>query len=138
VATALASGRPILALDAVPKDAAREQKAQYDPYFLSYNRSDHSERLQGILTAAAYLEQTAGRKLEIIGLGDAGVWCIFAAAVAPTAIEVVADLNGFGGSDQDFRERFFVPGIQRAGGLNAALGLLSHIRTIVPGLTARR
>jgi hypothetical protein len=29
-------------------------------------------------------------------------------------------IDGFGGQDQDFIDRFFVPGIQRAGGLAAA------------------
>jgi hypothetical protein len=57
---------------------------------------------------------------------------MFAAAVAPIAIDVIADLNGFGGSDEDFRGRFFVPGIQRAGGLSAALKLVNTARSIIP------
>ena len=56
---------------------------------------------------------------------------MFAAAIAPIPMDVVADLNGFGGSDQDFHNRFLVPGIQRAGGLSAALKLVNHIRTIL-------
>jgi hypothetical protein len=38
---------------------------------------------------------------------------------------VAADVSGFSGSDTDFHERFFVPGIQRAGGLAAALQLVT-------------
>ena len=57
---------------------------------------------------------------------------MFAAAVAPIAIDVIADLNGFGGSDEDFRNRFFVPGIQRAGGLSGALKLVNTARGIIP------
>jgi len=68
----------------------------------------------------------------MIGLGDAGIWCVFAAAIAPIAIDVIADLNGFGGSDEDFRDRFFVPGIQRAGGLSTALKLVHKVRGIIP------
>ena len=124
------SGRPILILDAHSEGRARAQKALSDRYFLSYNRSVDAERVQDILTAAAWLSQKAGGKLELIGLGNAGVWCVFAAAIAPVPIELTSELNGFGGSDQDFRERFFVPGIQRAGGLSAALKLISHVRTI--------
>jgi hypothetical protein len=56
---------------------------------------------------------------------------VFAAAVAPIASDVIADLNGFSGSDKDFRDRFFVPGIQRAGGLNAALKLVNRARGII-------
>ena len=131
VARTVQSGRPILILDAYTGSNARTQRLMADHYFLSYNRSVYAERVQDILTAAAYLKGKAGGKLELIGLGDAGVWCVFAAAVAPVPIDLMADLNGFGGSDQDFRDRFFVPGIQRAGGLSAALRLASHVRTIL-------
>ena len=132
VARTVRSGRPILILDAFAEHGARAQKLRFDGYFLSYNRSVYAERVQDILTAAAYLKGQAGGRLEMIGLGDAGVWCVFAAAVAPVPIDLVADLNGFGGSDQDFRDHFFVPGIQRAGGLSAALRLDGHVRTILP------
>ena len=47
-------------------------------------------------------------------------------------IDVVAALNGSRGSDEDFRGRFFVPGIQRAGGLSAALRLAANVRTLLP------
>jgi len=130
----LHSGRPVLILDEFAADADRTRKLRSDDFFLSYNHSDSAERVQDILTAAAYLKTKSGGKLEVIGLGDAGVWCVFAAAIAPVPIEVVADLNGFGGSDQDYRDRFFVPGIQRAGGLSAALKLAGRVRTILPSV----
>jgi dienelactone hydrolase len=132
-ARSLRSGRPVLIIDAFKESETRIRSSRSDAYFLSYNRSVSSERVQDILTAAAYLQSQSSVKLELIGLGDAGAWCIFAAAIAPTSIDVVADLNGFGGSDEDFRERFFVPGIQRAGGLNAALKLAGRVRMILPG-----
>jgi dienelactone hydrolase len=132
VASAIRSGRPVLILDAFTGNAQRTRRLRSDDYFLSYNRSIYAERVQDILTAAAYLKGQSGAKLQLIGLEDAGVWCVFAAAIAPTSIDVVADLNGFGGSDQDFRDRFFVPGIQRAGGLSTALKLVNHVRAVLP------
>jgi hypothetical protein len=36
-------------------------------------------------------------------------------------------------SDNDSRERFFVPGIQRAGGLGAAMRLVNSLRAAIPG-----
>jgi dienelactone hydrolase len=132
VTSMVRSGRPVLILDEFAGSPARTRKRESDDYFLSYNRSVYAERVQDILTAAAFLKAQVGGKLEVIGLGDAGIWCVFAAAIAPVPIDVVADLNGFGGSDQDFRDRFFVPGIQRAGGLSAALRLVSQVRTILP------
>jgi len=43
--------------------------------------------------------------------------------VAPLAVRLTADLGDFQGRDEDFIERFFVPGLQRAGGLAAAMKL---------------
>ena len=39
---------------------------------------------------------------------------------SPQRVNLKTDLNGFGGTDQDFVDRFFVPDIQRAGGLRVA------------------
>jgi len=47
-------------------------------------------------------------------------------------VSLIADLNGFSGSDEDFTEHFFVPGIQHAGGLNGALRLISSVRVVLP------
>jgi hypothetical protein len=100
----------------------------FDRYVLSYNRTDDADRVQDIITALAFLKRQGKGKTTLVGMGNAGVWCIFAAAVVPVELDLVADLNGFGGTDKDFHERFFVPGIQRVGGLSVALGLVPHIR----------
>jgi len=110
----------------------RAARSRSDKYFLSYNRSDDAERVQDILTALVFLRSQAKAKPELIGLGTAGIWSLFAAAVSPMEISLIADLNGFSGSDEDFTERFFVPGIQHAGGLNAALRLINTVRAVMP------
>jgi hypothetical protein len=77
--------------------------------------------VQDILTALAYLNSPPNSPAaELIGLDKAGIWCLFAAAVSPQRVSLKADLNGFTGTDQDFVDRFFVPDIQRAGGLRVA------------------
>jgi len=48
------------------------------------------------------------------------MWALFAAAVSPEPVELHADVSSFQGTDDDFATNFFVPGIQRAGGLKAA------------------
>jgi len=125
------SGRPMLLLEPFTSSAARAQRERADEYFYSYNRSDSAERVQDILTALAYLKSRERGKPTLLGLANAGVWCVLAGAIAPVELDIVADLNGFGGSDQDFRERFFVPGILRAGGLPAALRLTNHLRAVI-------
>jgi len=127
----LHSGRPVLLIDPFNASTSRQRKQQADSYFLSYNHTADAERVQDILTALAFLKAHGSGKPEMIGLGDAGVWCLFAGAIAPQPVNVIADLNGFGGSDEDFHDRFFVPSIQRAGGLSAALRLVNRVRTVV-------
>jgi dienelactone hydrolase len=128
----LHSGRPLLIIDPFQPGGNRADQSRFDKYFLSYNRSDDAERVQDILTALAFLKRHAKGRPEIIGLGNAGIWVLFAAAIAPTDASVIADLHGFSGSDEDFRERFFVPGIQRAGGLSAAMRLVKTMRATIP------
>lgn len=126
------TGRPLLTIDPFVPDTHRAMLARIDPYFLSYNRSDDAERVQDIVTALAFLRSQTKAAPEIIGLGTAGIWSLFAAAIAPLETSLIADLNGFSGTDRDFGSRFFVPGIQRAGGLNAALRLVNVLRAAVP------
>jgi hypothetical protein len=60
----------------------------------------------------------------VAGIGKAAVWGLFAAVAAPVPVVADVNLNGFTGTDQEFVEQFFVPGIQRAGGLGAARRIL--------------
>ena len=126
------ANRPMLLLDPFQSGSTRSQREQYDNYFLSYNRTEASVRVQDILTALWFLKEHCRGTPELLGFGEAGPWSIFAAAVAPVSVDVLADLDGFGGSDQDFRDRFFVPGIQRVGGLTTALRLTNRLRAAIP------
>jgi len=120
----LASGASVLALDVFRSHGERADRALRDRFFLTFNRSDDSLRVQDILTGLAFLDLRRPRHLELVGLEKAGVWAIFAAALAPRPVVLDTDLEDFRGTDEDFRRDFFVPGIQRAGGLEAALRLL--------------
>ena len=73
----------------------RARNAQLQQYFLSYNQTDDVSRAQDILTSLSFLKVHTRGRIELIGLGDAGVWCLFAAAAAPIDIELLADLDGF-------------------------------------------
>ena len=113
----VAAGRPVLLIDAFQTGGAVAKRDTSARHFLTFNKTDDANRVQDILTALAFLNQPG---VKLVGLGKAAVWCQFAAAVAKAPVSLEADLAGFGGSDQDFIDRFFVPGIQRAGGLAAA------------------
>ncbi|HMD50190.1 MAG TPA: hypothetical protein VKG79_13870, partial [Bryobacteraceae bacterium] len=89
--------------------------------FLTFNKTDDANRVQDILTALAWLKQP---KVQLVGLGKSAIWCEFAAAVSPIAVDLQADLSNFQGTDDEFVKYFFVPGIQRAGGLRGARSLI--------------
>lgn len=104
-----------------PRDESRRD-------FLTYNRSDDANRVQDILTGLKFLSSQPSGRIELVGLEHAAVWCLFAAAISPLDLELQASLDGFEGGDEDFLTHFFVPGIQRAGGLEAALRLTASQR----------
>ncbi len=122
------AGRPVLLIDAFQTGRAKVPHAARGDHFLTFNRSDDANRVQDILTALAFLHAKVGGEVELVGLDKAAVWALFAAAVAPAPLQLSADLSSFQGTDEEFIEQFFVPGIQRAGGLPAALRLTAGMR----------
>jgi dienelactone hydrolase len=94
------------------------------PFFLTFNRSDDANRVQDILTALAYLKQAGARDLRIAASGKAAIWAHFAAVMTPFPVILDAKIDGFEGRDQDFIGQFFVPSIQRAGGIEAVRRIL--------------
>lgn len=117
----LREGRAVLLIDAFQTGSAVAPRDRSVKMFLTFNKTDDANRAQDILTAMAWLKQP---KPQVVCLGKTAIWCEFAAAVAPVAVDLRADISSFQGTDDDFVKDFFVPGIQRAGGLNAARALL--------------
>jgi hypothetical protein len=102
-------------------------------HFLTFNRSDDANRVQDILTALAFLRQEGAQDLRIAASGKAAIWAQFASAVSSVRVAFEGGraafegrIDGFEGRDQDFMEQFFVPGIQRAGGLEAVRRVLAN------------
>jgi hypothetical protein len=120
----LRAGRPLLAIDAYQTGRAAVPRAAPGRQYLVFNRSDPANRVQDILTGLAFLAGKGAASVTLTGTGDAAIWSVFAAAAAKTPVAWKADLGDFRGEDSDFIARFFVPGIQRAGGLKAALRLV--------------
>ncbi len=117
------AGRPALWLDAWGTGEAKGTRDTKTNHFYTFHRTDAQNRVQDILTALAWLRSKHAGVVEVRGLGEAGVWVLFAAAADGGALQVRGDWSGFDGSDEAFEKKFFVPGIQRAGGMKAALAL---------------
>ena len=97
-------------------------------YYHVFNRSDDANRVQDIITAAAYLRERVGADaVRVVALGRAGLWALLAAAVDPAIAAVVADLDGFDTtSDSAYVDGLFIPGLRRAGDFRAVAVLLSE------------
>ena len=117
------SGKSVLLIDAYQTGSAVAPREPLGHQHLVFNKGDAANRVQDILTGLAFLDRLHALPLTIVGLGEAGVWSTFAAAVARVPTTAKVELDGFAGEDRDFIERFFVPGIQRSGGLRAAMFL---------------
>ncbi len=126
VAALIAVHQPVMLADVFQTGSARTHRDRSGAWFLSYNQTDDANRVQDILTALAYLKSQTGEEIRLIGLEDAAIWCAFAAAIAPAPVRFSGSPSRpFFGADEDFHDRFFVPGIQRAGGWQAVWRLLA-------------
>lgn len=127
----LAGGQAVLAIDAFMTGeynsqagmiTRRNRAANHDT---TYNRPEAGERAQDILTALAALAAETGGAAELVGLGEAGLWCLLAAAAAPAgARRAACDWAGFDAEcDAEYLQRLPLPHLQRAGGLATAVAL---------------
>jgi len=124
-------GHAVLLIDAFQTGGAVAPRDRSATHFLGFNRSDDANRVQDIVTTLAFLHeqavrdgQQAGDAIELFGIDRAAVWCLFAAAVTPIPTKLVGGPQTFDGSDEEFLSQFSVPGVQRQGGLAAAMKLI--------------
>lgn len=135
VGAALAStAAPLLLIDpfqtgsaSVGREVAKAGR-RAERYYHVFNRSDDANRVQDIITAAAYLRRNASvGSVRLVGVGRAGLWALLAAAVDPGIDAVVADLDGFDATnDLSYVEGLYIPGLRRAGDFRAAAVLLAE------------
>jgi hypothetical protein len=89
--------------------------------------------VQDILTALTYLQSRSGAKVvNLVGLEMGGVWSWFARALAGSGVNLAADLAQFrADTDQEYLDKFFVPGLRKAGDFRAAAVLDTQDRLFV-------
>ncbi|MCU0914315.1 MAG: DUF4038 domain-containing protein [Planctomycetes bacterium] len=93
-------------------------------YSSTYYRTALAWQVQDVLTALAYLVEREGfQKVQLAGLGEAGIPTLLARALAPTGKVgmTIADLAGLDGQDEKtWTGARTQPGILRCGGLTTA------------------
>ncbi len=102
-------------------------------FFTTYNRTDVAERVQDIITAAYYLIGTVpSGTVDVVGVGEAGLWSLLAGGFLDRHGSIVIDMNGFNpDDDMDWTCRLFIPLLRRAGGLSAAAALIAPSRLFI-------
>ena len=126
-------GGAVMGIDAFQTGRAKKTPKRSKSFFTTFNRTDDANRVQDILTALTYLRtRLNSQQVNLVGIGPAGVWVLFATAFAEGPLDVVADLDGFAAdSDKEFEQKFFIPGLRRAGDFRAAAVLLPPGRTLL-------
>ena len=116
---------------------ASEDRGRKMRYFTTFNRTDDANRVQDVLTAIAGLRKLSGREsLNLVGIGQAGVWAVFARALADSKVVLLADLARFDAtSDDQYVNHFFVPGIRRAGDFRGAATLLTSGKAVLHNIS---
>lgn len=127
VAGLVKAGRPVLMIDAFQTGSAKGLRGENERHFLTFNRTNAQNRVQDILSAIVFLSQVSRGEIDVYGNGDGALWATFAVGVTPHRLKMrlVTPAANFTGTDDEFVERFFVPGIQRAGGWAAAQKLVA-------------
>lgn len=115
--------RPVLFLDVFQTGQAIAPRNRMPVHFATYNFTDDQSRIQDIVTAATYLKQNASAPIEVYGIGKAAVWSTLAATTTPNVVSQSVDAQDLKLPDAKLAEAFQLPGLQRAGGIDAALRL---------------
>jgi dienelactone hydrolase len=117
--------RAVLLIDAFQTGSAKAPRDRSHNHFLTFNPSDDAARLQDVLTALRFLSTRKPGRVVLSATGTARWWALFGAAMAPVPTAFTNTPSDFELSDDRLAATFFVPGLQRAGGAQAALRLLT-------------
>jgi len=129
----LKSGCTVLSIDCFGTGDAARYTDETPPHFTTYNRTDIANRVQDILTSLAYLSSLpdaaapaapTAAAAALVGLGEAGLWCLLARGLAPDVAACAADVAKLDLSDDEaVAGRLFVPLLRKAGDLRTAAAL---------------
>ena len=130
VRTLLEGGNAVLCIDTFltgeyqdPRTGSERTVYKYPEAFLP---TDTAYRIHDIVTAAAFLRNEIDAPMALTGIGDAGVWALFAAAVDPGIAKVVADAGDFDPhNDAQWARRHYLPCIRSVGDLNTAAAMIA-------------
>jgi dienelactone hydrolase len=101
--------------------------------FRSFHLTDAALKVQDILTAMIFLRREyPDAEFRLVGLGEAGLWSLLAAAIDGDVDYTIADVDQFASEeDAAYLERLDIPGLRRLGDFRTVLKLLPSDRRLV-------
>lgn len=132
----LERGGIVLGIDAFQTGSAKAPRDTAKPGFTWFNQTDDANRVQDILTALSYLQSRSGaQNVNLVGLETAGVWSYFARSMAGSSVSLAAYLAHFpSDTDQEYIDRFYIPGLRKAGDFRAAAVVDTQGRLLLHGV----
>lgn len=118
-------GRAAVLMDVFQTASAVAPRDRSHKHFLTFNYSDDAARVQDIASAIQDLQLKSKAPVEVLAVGRARWWALFAAALSSGPVRFAHTAQEFDGGDAALRENLFAPGLQRAGGVESALRLLA-------------
>jgi hypothetical protein len=115
-------GGVVIGIDAFQTGSAKAPRRTGHEGFTWFNQTNDANRVQDILTAITFVQsRSAASAVNLVGLEMAGVWAYFARTMAGPGVNLAADLARFPtDDDQEYVNRFYIPGLRKAGDFRAA------------------
>ena len=136
------AGQAVLAIDAFltgeyhPPDGNTQRNLE-GRYPWTFYRTDTSLRAQDVITAVQAAKALhLGAEINLVGVEEGGLWCLLARPFVGGVAATVVDIAGFGGTDEEYEKRLFVPLLRRVGDLRTAAALCAPGRLMMHNLGA--
>ncbi|MFN7923514.1 MAG: acetylxylan esterase [Bryobacteraceae bacterium] len=104
-----------LYVDVFQTGSAIANRSSHRKDHLTFHRSDDANRVQDVLTAIAFVSAGSVARIRLVCDDRASLWCLAAAAISPEPVTLNAEPPPAG---SDTAKWLFIPGIERAGGVD--------------------
>jgi hypothetical protein len=122
------SGRPVMVVEFSRKSTPLAPGPKDATHVLAFNRTDGAQATVELLAALKALRSQGAGPIEIVAPGPARWPALFAAALTEEQVAFKVKRGDYCFSDDCLEREFFVPGLQFAGGIDAAFRLLEGKR----------
>jgi hypothetical protein len=129
----IAQGKAVLAIDAFligehNTPWKRAVRKQVGDFMDTFQPTDTGYRVQDVLTAVSYLKsrRDISGRIDVVGLEEAGLWCLLASAMDDRIAKTVIDGNRFDVEDDaGWAENYYIPCIRSVGDVETAAALIA-------------